>query len=392
VAAHPRLVPLPLGAPAHNLDALEAVRAQLRAAWKKAEANASQASSSLLSSSPSSSSSPFAWVPPELAKRRLLLMNFKASGGLQGSSEREALCVPHFCSVYLQSLCTVAIVPTHALQPPTSRYLSMPRCTAQSSMMTNQSSAARLSHRYRLAATGLLTNASTSVGAFLAAPLFAKGAVQGDAAAGLPLPSATRAPLIAPGTGHGAGHDGGEEEDDDEGAHFGVPFTGGPGVRAVDVQLSEHRTGAGGSVTLPWGFASVEPRFASHDGLVDGPSSAVGASAVWGSGESSSGLEGSGADGSGGEAALQSKKFETKAQLESFYRAVSTFHFVASPRGNGLDCFRTWEVLALGAIPVVKRSGPHDAVYVLPRAHRHSPPQSIAFFCAGGAMFNSFPL
>jgi len=31
--------------------------------------------------------------------------------------------------------------------------------------------------------------------------------------------------------------------------------------------------------------------------------------------------------------------------------------FVVSPRGNGLDCHRTWEALALGCIPIVKTSG-----------------------------------
>jgi hypothetical protein len=36
--------------------------------------------------------------------------------------------------------------------------------------------------------------------------------------------------------------------------------------------------------------------------------------------------------------------------------------FVASPHGNGLDCHRTWEALALGCIPIVKRS-PIDKVF-----------------------------
>jgi len=33
------------------------------------------------------------------------------------------------------------------------------------------------------------------------------------------------------------------------------------------------------------------------------------------------------------------------------------YAFVISPHGNGLDCHRTWEALALGCIPVVKTSG-----------------------------------
>ena len=40
----------------------------------------------------------------------------------------------------------------------------------------------------------------------------------------------------------------------------------------------------------------------------------------------------------------------------------SEYAFVASPLGNGLDCHRTWEALALGCIPVVKKS-PLDPLY-----------------------------
>lgn len=38
------------------------------------------------------------------------------------------------------------------------------------------------------------------------------------------------------------------------------------------------------------------------------------------------------------------------------WRLHSEFAFEASPHGNGLDCFRTWEALALGTIPIVKKS------------------------------------
>jgi hypothetical protein len=34
----------------------------------------------------------------------------------------------------------------------------------------------------------------------------------------------------------------------------------------------------------------------------------------------------------------------------------SNYAFIISPLGNGLDCHRTWEALALGQIPIVKRS------------------------------------
>jgi hypothetical protein len=38
------------------------------------------------------------------------------------------------------------------------------------------------------------------------------------------------------------------------------------------------------------------------------------------------------------------------------------YAFVVSPHGNGLDCHRTWEALALGCIPIVKTS-PLDILY-----------------------------
>jgi hypothetical protein len=39
------------------------------------------------------------------------------------------------------------------------------------------------------------------------------------------------------------------------------------------------------------------------------------------------------------------------------WKRQSEFVFVASPFGNGYDCHRTWEALALGCIPIVKSSG-----------------------------------
>jgi hypothetical protein len=45
------------------------------------------------------------------------------------------------------------------------------------------------------------------------------------------------------------------------------------------------------------------------------------------------------------------------------WRAHGEFAFELSPRGNGLDCFRTWECLALGAIPIVK-AGTLDPLYL----------------------------
>jgi hypothetical protein len=40
----------------------------------------------------------------------------------------------------------------------------------------------------------------------------------------------------------------------------------------------------------------------------------------------------------------------------STWARQAEFMFVVSPEGNGIDCHRTWEALALGCIPIVKRS------------------------------------
>jgi hypothetical protein len=37
-----------------------------------------------------------------------------------------------------------------------------------------------------------------------------------------------------------------------------------------------------------------------------------------------------------------------------YRRIVRQYQFVASPQGNGVDCHRTWEVLYMGAIPIVE--------------------------------------
>jgi len=45
---------------------------------------------------------------------------------------------------------------------------------------------------------------------------------------------------------------------------------------------------------------------------------------------------------------------------------MSTFCFIISPHGNGLDCHRTWEALCLGCIPIVKSSQIDILFYDLP--------------------------
>ena len=42
--------------------------------------------------------------------------------------------------------------------------------------------------------------------------------------------------------------------------------------------------------------------------------------------------------------------------LEGYIEDLRSYQFVLSPRGNGLDCHRTWEALYMGAIPIVETS------------------------------------
>jgi hypothetical protein len=48
------------------------------------------------------------------------------------------------------------------------------------------------------------------------------------------------------------------------------------------------------------------------------------------------------------------------------WKNQSHYAFVLSPEGGGLDCHRTWEALALGCIPIVKRSAHSDLFQHLP--------------------------
>jgi len=41
---------------------------------------------------------------------------------------------------------------------------------------------------------------------------------------------------------------------------------------------------------------------------------------------------------------------------EETHKNMVKFKYVISPHGNGLDCYRTWEALCLGCIPIVKKS------------------------------------
>jgi len=68
----------------------------------------------------------------------------------------------------------------------------------------------------------------------------------------------------------------------------------------------------------------------------------------------------------GVEAALRSNPLidfqAEKIPRLDLWREKTRYAFIVSPHGNGLDCHRTWESLALGNIVIVKRS-PLDSLY-----------------------------
>lgn len=51
-----------------------------------------------------------------------------------------------------------------------------------------------------------------------------------------------------------------------------------------------------------------------------------------------------------------------KIPRDQSWRNMIKYKYVVSPHGNGLDCHRTWEALALGCIPIVKTS-PLDPMF-----------------------------
>lgn len=62
---------------------------------------------------------------------------------------------------------------------------------------------------------------------------------------------------------------------------------------------------------------------------------------------------------------FQKKSYIYKAiqkKYELYLQDLVKSKFVLSPRGNGLDCHRTWETLLMGAFPIVKTS-PLDKIY-----------------------------
>jgi hypothetical protein len=55
-------------------------------------------------------------------------------------------------------------------------------------------------------------------------------------------------------------------------------------------------------------------------------------------------------------------KIESKKPFKEFLEDLTEARFVLSPRGVNIDCFRTWEALYAGSIPVVESWG-IDPVY-----------------------------
>jgi hypothetical protein len=47
---------------------------------------------------------------------------------------------------------------------------------------------------------------------------------------------------------------------------------------------------------------------------------------------------------------------QTRMSAIDYYREMSTFRYVFSPNGNGLDCHRTWEAIILGCIPIIQKT------------------------------------
>lgn len=48
---------------------------------------------------------------------------------------------------------------------------------------------------------------------------------------------------------------------------------------------------------------------------------------------------------------------------ENYYKKILNHYFTLSPPGNGIDCHRTWEILCLKRIPILKRMGRLEELY-----------------------------
>jgi hypothetical protein len=58
--------------------------------------------------------------------------------------------------------------------------------------------------------------------------------------------------------------------------------------------------------------------------------------------------------------------FDSGKSFKDYRDAMQLHRYVASPRGNGIDCHRTWEALYFGCIPVVEKHFMYDSWDFLP--------------------------
>lgn len=63
---------------------------------------------------------------------------------------------------------------------------------------------------------------------------------------------------------------------------------------------------------------------------------------------------------------LSRRHRESREDLIRFYSQTAAHRFVLSPEGKGIDCYRTWESIYLGAIPIVRASPAMSAFSGLP--------------------------
>jgi Exostosin family len=63
---------------------------------------------------------------------------------------------------------------------------------------------------------------------------------------------------------------------------------------------------------------------------------------------------------------ISAEQRDSPEELIRYYSRIAAHRFVLSPEGNGIDCYRTWEALYLGAIPVVMTSASTSAFAELP--------------------------
>lgn len=54
---------------------------------------------------------------------------------------------------------------------------------------------------------------------------------------------------------------------------------------------------------------------------------------------------------------------EPNLSYNEYLKKIKQHKFVLSPRGNGLDCHRTWEILMMKRVPIIKKEGNLESLY-----------------------------